>query len=188
MDHANEPREHWRVCSICKTPIDFGARYHRCSVSTCNRKRTQLSFCSVRCWEAHVPTMRHRDAWAVEEIAPDREVWEAQQRATKATASVAAPAARSDGPSRRVVAPAARDPAGHDRTGSSDDVPTDILIVASRLKKYIKERSGLRTADDVMPRLSDLVREACDEAIRRAREAERSTVLDRDVPRGWRPD
>lgn len=182
MDHATEPRDHWRVCSICKTPIDFGTRYYRCSVSTCNRKRTHLSFCSVRCWEAHVPTLRHRDAWAVEETAPDREAWEAQH-AAEATASAAVTTKRSAGPARRVVAPA-----DHDRTGLSDDAARDILIVASKLKKYIKERSGLRTADGVMPLLSDLVRAACDEAIRRAREAERSTVLDRDVPLGWRPD
>jgi hypothetical protein len=183
MDHPTEPRDHWRVCSICKTPIDFGARYHRCSVSTCNRKRTALTFCSVRCWDAHVPTLRHRDAGAVEETAPSREAWEAEQRAAKPTASAAVSAARSAGPTRRVVAPAA-----DDQAGLGDDVPRDILIVASKLKKYITARSGLRTSDGVMPLLSDLVRAACDEAIRRARESERSTVLDRDMPRGWRPD
>lgn len=183
MDHATEPRDHWRVCSICKTPITFGARYQRCSVSTCNRKRMQLTFCSVRCWEAHVPTLRHRDAWAVEETAPSREAWEAQQSAAIPAASTAVSAARSAGPARRVVAPAASHPAE-----LSDDAPRDILIVASKLKKYIKERSGLRTSDEVMPLLSDLVRAACDEAIGRARESERSTVLGRDVPQGWRPD
>jgi hypothetical protein len=67
------------------------------------------------------------------------------------------------------------------------DLPRDVLIVASKLKSYVKARSGLRTSDGVMEALSDLVRLACDEAVRRARADERQTVLDRDVPRGWRP-
>ncbi len=205
MDHTTEPNDNWRVCSICKTPIHFGARYQRCSVSTCNRKRTQLIFCSVRCWEAHVPTLRHRDAWAVEETAPSREDWAAKQRAAAPTAPTApaAPGAPTTGPrapavnaapavtetaaptrnvvpTRRVVAPATTQ-----RTELSDDVDRDILIVVSKLKKYIKARSGLRTSDEVMPLLSDLVRAACDEAIGRALESERTTVLDRDIPRSW---
>jgi len=78
---------------------------------------------------------------------------------------------------RRVVAPA-----GNQRTPLNEGVDRDILIVASKLKKYIKARSGLRTSDEVMPLLSDLVRAACDEAIVQAREAERTTVLARDIP------
>ncbi len=181
MDHQDESRETWRACSICKTPIPFGGRYQSCSVSTCNRKRTQLTFCSVRCWEAHVPTLRHRDAWAVEETAPSREAWEAEKRAEETAAASAAE--RETAPARRVVAPTAGA-----RAGLNDDADRDILIVASKLKKYIKQRSGLRTSDGVMAALSELVRKAADEAIQRARESERSTVLDRDVPLGWRPD
>jgi hypothetical protein len=183
MDHEIDSRDHWRTCSICKTPIQFEARYQRCSVSTCNRKRTHYTFCSVRCWEAHVPTLRHRDAWAVEETAPSREAWEAELSAAEAIAPSAPAAPRSAGPARRVVAPTATE-----RSGLSDDVDHDVLIVASKLKKYIRARSGLRTSDGVMSLLSDLVREACDEAIGRAQESERTTVLDRDVPRGWRPE
>jgi hypothetical protein len=189
MNHATQSRDHWRVCSICKGPIQFRARYQRCSVSTCNRKRTQLIFCSVRCWEAHVPTLRHRDAWAVEETAPSHQdrVDESHATAPAAPAAPAAPSAssvltavsapRSVEPTRRVVAPP-----GGGGPPLNDDVDQDILIVASKLKKYIKARSGMRTSDEVMPLLSDLVRAACDEAIGRARESERSTVLDRDIP------
>lgn len=56
-------------CSVCKKPIPMGARYYRCSVSTCNRKRLQLRFCSVACWDSHLPEARHRDAGAIETIA-----------------------------------------------------------------------------------------------------------------------
>ena len=63
---------------------------------------------------------------------------------------------------------------------SDRDLPRDILIVVSKLKKYIKARSGMSTSDNVTPVLSDFVRGLCDRAIRRAGEDGRRTVLDRD--------
>jgi hypothetical protein len=63
----------FRVCSICRKPIAFGQVYYVCSVSTCNRTRTALFFCSVGCWSDHLPTARHRDAWAEERVAPKQE-------------------------------------------------------------------------------------------------------------------
>lgn len=60
-------------CSMCKKPIEMGQRYYRCSVSTCNARRTRLYFCSVACWDAHLPEARHRDAGAIEMVArPER--------------------------------------------------------------------------------------------------------------------
>jgi hypothetical protein len=60
----------WRVCSICRKSIGFDRVYYACSVSTCNRTRTALFFCSLECWEGHLPTARHRDAWAEEKRSP----------------------------------------------------------------------------------------------------------------------
>jgi len=57
------------VCSMCRKPIAMNAKYWRCSVSTCNSGRVKLYFCSVSCWDAHLPTARHRSAAAIEEIA-----------------------------------------------------------------------------------------------------------------------
>ncbi len=57
------------VCSMCRKPIAMNAKYFRCSVSTCNSGRVKLYFCSVSCWDAHLPTARHRSAAAIEEIA-----------------------------------------------------------------------------------------------------------------------
>ena len=59
----------WKRCSTCKKPIAFAASYYACSVSTCNRKGALFAFCSVDCWDAHVPVLRHRDAWANEATA-----------------------------------------------------------------------------------------------------------------------
>lgn len=65
----------WRRCNSCKKPIAYSAKYWVCNVSTCNRKRTGLAFCTVSCWDAHVPGMNHRESWAEERKAPTREEW-----------------------------------------------------------------------------------------------------------------
>ena len=65
-----QPGAPWKVCSICRKSIVAGQIYYACNVSTCNRARTALFFCSVECWEGHLPTARHRDAWAEEKRAP----------------------------------------------------------------------------------------------------------------------
>ena len=66
----------WRSCSNCKKPIGFSQIYYVCSVSTCNKKRGGFVFCSVDCWDAHLPFARHRSSSAVEERAPTRAQWE----------------------------------------------------------------------------------------------------------------
>src|SRR2546423_1543991 len=62
----------WYLCSACRKRISFGGTHWVCSVSTCNRDRTRLVFCSVACWDSHVATLHHREAWAVEALAPTR--------------------------------------------------------------------------------------------------------------------
>ena len=142
-----------------------------CSVSTCNRSRTRLVFCTVSCWDSHVAMLRHRDAWAVEAKAPTKDAWEKDLAENPQEEEVAKPAAP-----RRVVA----EPA------SSAPVEKDMLIVVSKMKKYIKDRSGFNCGDAVADVLSDHVRALCDEAIRNAGQDERKTVLDRDVPKPLR--
>lgn len=146
--------ETWRRCSACKNPIEVSATYYTCSVSTCNRKRTGLAFCSVSCWEVHLPTERHREAWAIEQQAPKEPepIGQAVARASRATA-----------------------------TGQRVD-RGEILVVASKLKAYIRSQSDYNTSDNVLPVLSDAIRKICDHAIANARQAERETVMDRDVP------
>jgi hypothetical protein len=60
--------------------------------------------------------------------------------------------------------------------------PPEVLIVASRLKEYVRARSGYNTSDRVLGPLSDIVRPVCDQAIANARREGRTTVLDRDIP------
>ena len=162
----------FRVCSTCKKPLPFGERYYRCSVSTCNRPRTALYFCSVACWDAHVPEARHRDAWAEEVRAPTRAEWEAQRAEAEAEAErqrSEAPMTEKSPTERRVVAPKP--------TGEAE---REVLVVVSKLKAYIKARSGFNTSDAVTEVLSDHLRRLCDLAIDNASTDSRKTVLDRD--------
>lgn len=154
----------WRRCSACKQPIELGATYWTCNVSTCNRKRTGLVFCSVTCWEVHLPSANHREPWAVERTAPLQ----------LEPAEGAAPT--SGGGRRRIVREAPASSAGNEPKG-------EILIVASRLKDYVRARSGFNTSEGVLSPLSEIVRRVCDEAIRNATREGRRTVLDRDVPK-----
>lgn len=155
--------ETWRRCSACKKPIALGAPYWVCSVSTCNRRRTALAFCTVSCWEVHLPGANHREAWAVERTAP------------RTAGDDAAAEETARGPRRRLVR-------GPSPAKPESAAPKEVLVVASRLKDYIRSASGYNTSDRVLEPLSDIVRAVCDEAIENARRDGRMTVLDRDVP------
>lgn len=159
----------WKVCSICKNPIGFQQTYYRCSVSTCQRPRTGLYFCSPPCFDAHLPMMRHRESWAEQETAPTREQAAAQQSAERQLETQANPAA--GGERRRIAAPGP----------AAEREPAEVLVVASKLKKFVRNRSGMNTSDGVMSVLSDHLREVAVEALRAAATDGRKTVLERDA-------
>jgi len=56
----------------------------------------------------------------------------------------------------------------------------EVLVVVSKLKNYVKTRSGMNTSGNVAEKVSDIVRSLCDEAIERARSDGRKTLMDRD--------
>jgi len=56
----------------------------------------------------------------------------------------------------------------------------EILVVASKLKNYIRDKSGMNTSANVLEVLSDKLRAMCDQAIENARNDGRKTVKDRD--------
>ena len=56
----------------------------------------------------------------------------------------------------------------------------EVLVVASKMKKYIKDSHGLNTSAAVMPVLSDLIRKMADDAANTAKNDGRKTLLDRD--------
>ena len=107
----------------------------------------------------------HREAWAVEQTAPLR----------PEAGGAAGGERRGPAGQRRIV------PARSSRPAAAE-APTEVLIVASRLKEYIRAKSGMKTSERVLAPLSDIVRRVCDEAIGNARREGRTTVLDRDIP------
>lgn len=56
----------------------------------------------------------------------------------------------------------------------------EILVVASKLKAYIRSKSGMNTSSAVVSALSEKVRQLCDQAIESAKRDGRKTVMDRD--------
>lgn len=166
---AANPRSmsnYYRHCSTCKKPIAFGELYFRCSVSTCNQKRTGLFFCSVACWDAHVPGARHRDAWAEQTTAPLHEETEDLERPDPGTE-----------PNKRIISPRAISPKIELNEPADSD---EILVVVSKLKKYIADSADMNTSAQGMGILSAHLRRVCDRAVQVARADGRKTVLDRD--------
>jgi len=159
----------WRKCSTCKKPIEFGQTYWICNVSTCNQRKNNFVFCQVPCWDAHLPVMNHREAWAVEKKAPSKNAWENELAEATKKEQV-----KMSKPTKVEAAPASTQSVG------SGDVPRDVLIVASKLKVYVKAKSGMNTSGEVLEALSDAVRGLTDEAILRAEQSGRKTVMARD--------
>lgn len=144
----------WRNCSVCKNPINQGGVFQKCSISSCRKS----AFCSVDCWDVHSQTLNHKSAWAEEERAP-RETYS------------------DDKPRRRIVASKPSSPATN---SSGGQIPMDVLVVVSKMKAYIKARSGMNTSGDVNDALSEIIRHECDKAIDKARADGRKTVMARD--------
>lgn len=116
--------------------------------------------------------MRHRDAWAEPAKAPTLEQFltEVEADAEERRRSEEREGSMTDesDKGRRIVALA------------DDAIPKDVLIVVSKLKAYVKARSGMSTSDGVVDVLSKHLRQLCDEAVAHAATAGRKTVMDRD--------
>lgn len=110
-------------------------------------------FCSVECWDVHNNISGHKSAWAEESIAP-------------------ATCDEPEAPRRVIVS--------KNEEETLENIPEDILIVASKLKQYVKVRHDLSTSASVMDVLSSIVREICDEAANHAKADGRKTLMDRD--------
>jgi histone H3/H4 len=166
--------EFWRPCSSCKKEIPFSAKYYECSVSTCTGKRTGYVFCSIHCFERHLPGAKHRDAAAIEMMSPTKAQAALQEAVAPQTTTVPGVGA---GPTRRIIPSSSQSTTSASKPSLSED---EILIVISKLKNYIREKSEMNTSGDVAEILSHIVRRFCDEAINNARQDGRKTVMARD--------
>ncbi len=155
----------WKKCSTCKSTIPFGGTYYVCSVSTCNAKRTGYKFCSVSCFDQHIPGARHKSAGAIEEKAPS----EAEAKA--ATAAAEGPKGRRLIPKQKLTPPSNR----------QKSKGGEVLVIASRMKEFISQQSDFNTSASVMDALSDHLRYVAMQAIDNAREDGRKTVMEQDL-------
>lgn len=161
MQQPTDAQAFWRKCNSCKKPIAFNSKYYVCSVSTCNGERTGYVFCTVPCFEVHLPGARHKDAAAIESRSPGS-------------------AAADRSPARKIISSGPSVSTTNFGGGKAAPIQREVLIIASRLKDYISARSEMNTSANVMDVLSDHVRVLADRAIDSARSEGRKTVLDRD--------
>lgn len=161
----------WRRCSSCKTEISFNTPYYVCSVSTCRQKRTDYVFCKLECWDRHIPVERHRsdNVSAIEKTAP--KPGEGSPRRVVVTASGSTPQSFH-----------AKESSSKKDSGGSSSMEGQVLVVASKVKKYINDTSRMNTSASTMDALSTCIRKICDKAILNAQADGRKTVMDRDVP------
>lgn len=152
----DEAQTYWRKCGSCKKEIGFNTIYQACNVSSCRK----LVFCSVDCWNLHNPVMNHKSSWAEENRSPSK----------------AATLGESDSAPRRILVQPKSSQVAANESFDSDE----ILIVASKLKAYIKDRYDMNTSGNVMEALSRDVRRLTDRAVEKARSEGRKTVMDRD--------
>ena len=58
---------------------------------------------------------------------------------------------------------------------------SEILVITSKIKAYIRDASGFNTSAAAIEALSKQVEKLCDQAIERARGDKRKTIKDRDL-------
>jgi hypothetical protein len=150
---------YWRKCGSCKKEIAFNTIYQACNVSTCRK----LVFCSVDCWNLHNPVMNHKNSWAEENKSPRKEDYKLESD--------------NDAP-RRIMINTRSAESASSATGSANE--EDVLIVASKLKQYVKDKYDMNTSANVMEALSNFVRRQTDRAVAKARSEGRKTLMDRD--------
>ncbi len=55
------------------------------------------------------------------------------------------------------------------------------LVIVSKVKKYIKDKSNFQTAKSTVDKLSEAVAVICDRGIESAKEENRKTVMEKDI-------
>jgi hypothetical protein len=111
--------------------------------------------------------MRHRDGWAEPATAPSKEDYDREQAALLLRETTKKEHGMSDESNQQPPSP-------------SGEAPRDVLVVVSKLKAYIKSKSGMNTSDGVISVISDQIRKLCDQAAANAQRDGRKTVMDRD--------
>jgi histone H3/H4 len=135
-----------------------------------------------------VPLYNHRESWAIESRSPKvrDSVTEPLESAPDVVQSVRpAPVKSTKSLSEREKFILGLDHPDGDQDEREEvmtegNTEKEVLVVASKLKNYIRTKSGMNTSAAVIDVLSDKVRELCDQAVESAKRDGRKTVMDRD--------
>lgn len=65
-------------------------------------------------------------------------------------------------------------------SNEKSEISQEVLVIASKVKGYIRAKSSMNTSGTVIEALSSQVRRLCDKAIQKAQHDGRKTVMDRD--------
>lgn len=166
----------WKKCSICKKPIEFNSDYYLCNISTCRNERTGMRFCSTSCWDAHLGYVTHRsETYAIETKAP-AVVPLAQEVETPQRTPIRKIVNTSNVTTTELQASSEKPVAFQ-----ADAMKTDCLVVVSKVKKLVSEKSNFNTSQCCIDRLTKKVIEECLKGIKKAELAGRKTVMGRDI-------
>lgn len=165
----------WKKCNTCKKDIPLRSQYYRCSVSTCRSKHTGFVFCSVSCWDAHIGFYNHRNAYAEEETAPATLEIALPQSAgmPQAQSLTKGDVVTEENENKKTIvfrAPTA-----------ADQVEVETLVVVSKVKKLVQDRSGMNSSQCFIDALTRKVVEQTLKGIERAKVDGRKTVMGRDL-------
>lgn len=172
----------YRKCSSCKKEIAWNTRHWVCSVSSCHRVGRELVFCTVSCFDAHVPVMNHKNAGAVERRSPAHAQAKDPNRPLFEKPANTAQGPKNDAKAAWIDELLGNPPANNQSATEAAKLaaPDEIWVVVSKVKAYIKDRSGMNTSDSVMKLLTQKLYIDIERSIRSARQNGRKTVLDRD--------
>lgn len=99
--------------------------------------------------------MNHKSSWAEENRSPRKENYSPEQGESSVRRIISAPK-------------------------NENEENSEILIVVSKLKHYIKEKHDLNTAGNVMEVLTRIIKKYVDGASANAKREGRKTLMDRD--------
>ena len=156
----------WKKCGVCKKEIGFQRAYQKCSISSCKKH----TFCSVDCWAVHDSVMGHKSAYAEEERSPSAAEFQSKQENSSS----------QERPRRRIVVNSTTENSSNPSHSSKGELPSETLIVVSKLKNYVKAKSGMNTSGDVPDELSNFVRAIVNRAVDEAHKEGRKTLMARD--------
>ena len=154
---------YWRKCIVCKKEINYSTKYYKCSIPSCDKKRSPAQFCSVDCWDVHRSIMGHKSAGADEYHSPSKGEAEIAESKSGKVRIVKSPNINSINTSVNNL-----------------NVPREILVVVSKYKAFVKAAGDLNTSGDVADVLSDILREKTLDAIQKAKRDGRKTLMGKD--------